>query len=37
MRNLPSGLQARAMWLPAHFRISGFCSAIRAYHSQAPP
>ena len=30
-------LKARATWLPAHFSISGFCAAIRAYHSAAQP
>ncbi len=37
IRNRPSGLKPRAMWLPAHFSGCGFCSAMRAYHSMAPP
>ena len=37
IRNLPSGLQAQATWLPAQASLAGFCASMRAYHSQTPP
>ncbi len=36
-RKRPSGLKATSTWLPAHFSICGFCSAIPAYQSATPP
>jgi len=36
-RNLPSGLNITAMWLPAHFITGGFWPSILAHHSETPP